>query len=113
VNLQGRHYYVDHNARSTTWLRPEPITRSPQAAVSASVSVNESSANPLPLGWEQRTSDGILILAALLNFTYSEFSQTVERTLLIITLGQQHGMTPGEQTLRMLWSQLSPMPIRI
>lgn len=53
VDPQGRHYYVDHNTRSTTWQPPEPVIHPPQTTGSDS-----ATDAPLPLGWEERRTAG-------------------------------------------------------
>ncbi|KAF9962648.1 hypothetical protein BGZ65_008655 [Modicella reniformis] len=69
VDQLGRTYYVDHNARTTTWTRPSSqqqtaattaitttTTTTPNAAGHAPISLNSTTAGsgPLPGGWEQR-----------------------------------------------------------
>ncbi|KAH8117461.1 HECT-domain-containing protein [Phellopilus nigrolimitatus] len=41
----GRPYYVDHNTRSTTWVKPGNANKNPAAG---------NSLGPLPAGWEMR-----------------------------------------------------------
>ena len=43
VAQSNRTYYVDHNTRTTTWVRPVPD--------------NEETFRPLPMGWERRTTE--------------------------------------------------------
>jgi hypothetical protein len=75
---QGRHYYVDHNTRTTTWQRPEQVTHPLQATPNSRTTGSESSTDaPLPLGWEERRTPGALSCVLqlvrsmnLLYFTY-------------------------------------------
>uniref|UniRef100_A0A8D1RUE4 E3 ubiquitin-protein ligase n=2 Tax=Sus scrofa TaxID=9823 RepID=A0A8D1RUE4_PIG len=60
---RGRSYYVDHNCRTTTWLKPtlqeDPRLKIP-AHLRGKTSLDPSSdLGPLPPGWEERThTDG-------------------------------------------------------
>jgi E3 ubiquitin-protein ligase NEDD4 len=61
VDPLGRDYYVDHSTRTTTWQRPEPVAHSLQVAQNASTSGSGGLADvPLPLGWEERRTEGAI-----------------------------------------------------
>ena len=47
VTPQNKPYYVDHNTRTTTWVRPH----GPQQSIEDE---DNEAGNPLPAGWERR-----------------------------------------------------------
>ncbi|XP_064312535.1 E3 ubiquitin-protein ligase NEDD4 isoform X3 [Phalacrocorax carbo] len=59
---KGRSYYIDHNSRTTTWLKPV-VQEDPRLKISAHLrrktSLDPVDLGPLPPGWEERThTDG-------------------------------------------------------
>ncbi|XP_074956409.1 E3 ubiquitin-protein ligase NEDD4 isoform X2 [Phalacrocorax aristotelis] len=59
---KGRSYYIDHNSRTTTWLKPV-VQEDPRLKISAhprrKTSLDPVDLGPLPPGWEERThTDG-------------------------------------------------------
>uniref|UniRef100_A0A663EAC1 HECT-type E3 ubiquitin transferase n=1 Tax=Aquila chrysaetos chrysaetos TaxID=223781 RepID=A0A663EAC1_AQUCH len=57
---KGRSYYIDHNSRTTTWIRPV-VQEDPRLKISAHPrrSLDPVDLGPLPPGWEERThTDG-------------------------------------------------------
>ncbi|KAI6114349.1 hypothetical protein F5141DRAFT_706205 [Pisolithus sp. B1] len=59
IDPNGRPYYVDHNRRTTTWNRPDPLQQPPPPASALPASRQpQTSSNyadvPLPAGWEER-----------------------------------------------------------
>ena len=49
VDKLGRKYYIDHNTRSTTWIRPPA-----KATEGVPASNTTNGDTPLPAGWEER-----------------------------------------------------------
>lgn len=49
VDKLGRKYYVDHNTRSTTWIRPP--AKATEGAPASNMTDGDA---PLPAGWEER-----------------------------------------------------------
>uniref|UniRef100_A0A8C0EID1 E3 ubiquitin-protein ligase n=1 Tax=Bubo bubo TaxID=30461 RepID=A0A8C0EID1_BUBBB len=59
---KGRSYYIDHNSRTTTWIKPV-VQEDPRLKISAhprrKTSLDPVDLGPLPPGWEERThTDG-------------------------------------------------------
>uniref|UniRef100_A0A672V9F0 E3 ubiquitin-protein ligase n=1 Tax=Strigops habroptila TaxID=2489341 RepID=A0A672V9F0_STRHB len=59
---KGRSYYIDHNSRTTTWVKPV-VQEDPRLKISAhprrKTSLDPVDLGPLPPGWEERThTDG-------------------------------------------------------
>uniref|UniRef100_A0A8C0ZI51 HECT-type E3 ubiquitin transferase n=1 Tax=Cyanistes caeruleus TaxID=156563 RepID=A0A8C0ZI51_CYACU len=59
---KGRSYYIDHNSRTTTWIKPV-VQEDPRLKMSAhprrKTSLDPVDLGPLPPGWEERThTDG-------------------------------------------------------
>lgn len=54
---EGRPYYVDHNTRNTTWVRPDPgqhRNRAEAGAGEGTTAEGTAGSGKLPPGWEQR-----------------------------------------------------------
>uniref|UniRef100_A0A8C4V8S1 HECT-type E3 ubiquitin transferase n=1 Tax=Falco tinnunculus TaxID=100819 RepID=A0A8C4V8S1_FALTI len=59
---KGRSYYIDHNSRTTTWIKPV-VQEDPRLKIAAhprrKASLDPVDLGPLPPGWEERThTDG-------------------------------------------------------
>lgn len=139
VDHLRRTYYVDHNTRTTTWIRPSNTTLNQIAANSSAAAdteverqrhrhrslpesnpeqnstaaANQNSADnlgPLPSGWEQRfTAEGRPYFVDHNTRTTSWVDP--RRPVTIRALNGAQGGTPGNQlTIQQAQAQLGPLP---